>query len=336
MLLDLNLDYFAMNSATLTPPTHFTARCFSSTATRCLAVVLAITSSVQLHSSVVRAEVSAEPSQSIAKHFDHCIDDFEPRSIGSCQCFDDLVARERSPGILLNVADCKANDPVAAANVFQEARDRAVELKDQAWVKNADDSLTALGTQVGFIRVPTVEKSVVLTLDGEAILPGTQQLWLAAGQLHRLAATSPGRTCSTVNFTAQVGENPLLEIRCGIAPPPPPPLPLPDNTIAWVVTYSGGAVLAASAIVGLVGFDQKGELDDNCQEYDCPAGFDDKIEDTKDLFLYSDVLLGVGLATLGVGLTLLVFNDDDPTSSHSEIGAQCGPGTCGVLLSGRF
>jgi tetratricopeptide (TPR) repeat protein len=128
------------------------------------------------------------------------------------------------------------------------------------------------------------------------------------------------------------------------APPPPPavtPAPVPPPVSSelprrwWVngtiLTVAGAAVLAASLGTGLGADAIHQDLVKQCSpDNTCPPNLQSKIDEGKSLALASDVLLGVGAATVAVGLVvLLVQRYHHP---HTSTQARALPTTSGLLV----
>ena len=111
--------------------------------------------------------------------------------------------------------------------------------------------------------------------------------------------------------------------------------------LPWALVGTGSAVIAAGIATGLIASSKEQELEDNCPQGNCPnpstePGWQEKIHDTKRIALVTDVLWGVGLATLGAGITLLVIDPAGDEPAQTELQAGCRGGGCGLALSGRF
>jgi hypothetical protein len=108
--------------------------------------------------------------------------------------------------------------------------------------------------------------------------------------------------------------------------------------LPWTLVGAGTAVVAAGAITGLIAASKEKELEDNCPNSTCPSepGWQDKIDSTQTTAIVADVLWGVGLATLGVGVTLLILDGGGESDEPSQLQAGCFGAGCGLLARGRF
>jgi hypothetical protein len=112
--------------------------------------------------------------------------------------------------------------------------------------------------------------------------------------------------------------------------------------LPWALIGTGSAVVVVGAVTGLMASAKGKELERGCPDGSCPnpslaSGWQGKIDDAGQMALVTDVLWGVGLATLGAGITLLVVdaNSNEP-AERTELQASCRGGGCGLGLQGRF
>ncbi len=122
-------------------------------------------------------------------------------------------------------------------------------------------------------------------------------------------------------------------------PPPPAEERSSARVLPWVLTGAGAAALSAGIVTGIMTSSKEGELKEGCDRYDCPdePGWQDKIDDTERLAVITDVLWGTGLASIGVGVALLLLDESgDAGEEETRVDAGCLGGSCSVTLQGRF
>ncbi len=123
---------------------------------------------------------------------------------------------------------------------------------------------------------------------------------------------------------------------------PPPPADEEGTSarlLPWVLTGAGAAVVSAGIVTGIVTSSKEAELKDGCADFVCPdePGWQDKIEDTERLGVITDVLWGAGLASIGVGVALMLLDEGgDAGDEETHVDAGCLGGSCSVTLQGRF
>jgi tetratricopeptide (TPR) repeat protein len=111
----------------------------------------------------------------------------------------------------------------------------------------------------------------------------------------------------------------------------------PGRSIApWIVIGLGSAMIVGGAITGGLALRAQKQLEDLCgADGRCPpgSGFEATADRGRSLATSTDVLLGLGLATLGAGVALAFLLDDlsaraptRPDSPTASLG--CGPGGC--------
>jgi hypothetical protein len=295
------------------------------------------------------------------------------RPAEACEMFRRSSELLAGPGILLNLGQCFEREGNAIKAL--ETYERALEAAEQhptaappqraAWADEARRGMEGQRRQVAEVVLRAQTRGIRLELDGRSIEPRPEPYRLAPGR-HEVKATAPGRVPFTRELVARPGETeyvivPELEAELGVQseslaapvavpaePPPPQPSPTPaadgdgSSALPWVLVATGSALVGTGVVTGLIASSKERELEQNCPGGTCPSedqdpGWQDKIDQSKNLALITNVLWGVGLATAGVGVTLLLIGDDDTgADAPSQLQAGCLGGGCGVVLRGGF
>jgi hypothetical protein len=135
-------------------------------------------------------------------------------------------------------------------------------------------------------------------------------------------------------------------------PPPPPPKrevrPPPPGVVrpaegsgldtwGWVAVGTGGALIVAGAITGGMALSINGDLEKHCPGGLCPAEWLDDRDKRDTLALTTDVLIGVGAATVVAGVLILtVFDSGVEGHASVEVRPAVTPGFAGAAITGRF
>ncbi|XXX74668.1 hypothetical protein WMF30_44160 [Sorangium sp. So ce134] len=194
------------------------------------------------------------------------------------------------------------------------------------YVGPARQAVAALEPRVGRAKLavrPGEVDGLVLTLDGKPVraAPG-QALELDPGA-HEVVASAPGYRAAAARFSVVAGGS--VEVPIALAPAAPgaarssaaggglPPLAEasegPSRTLPVVVMGVGGALFAGGAVLGLSGLKQAGDARSS-------TGSDASAARAKGIL--GDVLGGIGVATVGVGLYLLL---NEPAPSPPKAGS---------------
>jgi hypothetical protein len=210
---------------------------------------------------------------------------------------------------------------------------------------------------------------LTIELDGKPLEPGARPVYVLPGR-HVLAASAPRREPHRVELQLAAGAQEKYEVPDLLQPLPvspplsasavepsplppaepalqlPPPAPTPGEpparVLPWALIGTGSSVVVAGMVTGLMASAKEDELAEGCPSGTCPnprqdPGWQDKIDDTRRMALVTDVLWGVGLATLGAGITLLVLDAGaEQPAERAELQAGCGGSGCNVALRGRF
>jgi hypothetical protein len=217
----------------------------------------------------------------------------------------------------------------------------------------------------GFVArfsVTTVPSDATLTVDGyPAVRAPDGSVLLDPGQ-HELTATTDDGLSARRTVNAESGRPGKLTITLADAARDeladktfPAPAAEPPTTQdvevkpeaeqesgssigPWVVMGAGGAVLIASAITGaLTASAEQDLLDAGCDEMPCGSSQKDTLDRGKDLQLATNVLLGVGIATVAGGALWLIL-DSSGSDDEKDVAASatCTPGFCGGALNAKF
>ncbi len=206
--------------------------------------------------------------------------------------------------------------------------------KYEGWDKDAEEAAARLKPKVATFVVDVYVKSP----EGEALAnekTGVQIFVNGESVATTLVGTPLERDPGTYRIRAQVedaqpveqtvplnaGDNPHVTIRLTQTPKPKnnPSLAVTTEdsssrkTIGYVVSGVGAAALIGSGVTFLLRQSALSKLEDDCPSYEsapCPASKRSDIESTTDrgklMSTLSPILLGVGLAGVGVGVALIV------------------------------
>lgn len=117
-----------------------------------------------------------------------------------------------------------------------------------------------------------------------------------------------------------------------------------DPSLPGIVLVSaGGGLIVGGIITGVLALQSENDLEDNCGDGPCPAGFfQDDIDRGRRRALLTDILIPVGVVTAGVGVALILLGvgaDEDGSegaSTDPEVDIACGPTGCMGTLGVRF
>jgi hypothetical protein len=285
----------------------------------------------------------------------------------ACEKFRASLERKRTPGTLLNVANCleSSGDVVAALESVEEALDLAAREPDQrksaAWTAAGHDEIAALEPRVARVTVHSnSDPAPAVTLDGLPLSKFDQPLRLNPGQ-HNLEAAAPRRRPFAKSFEVVAGQTqvltipeldhessaavPAASVPAASVPDPalesPRAVALPSAAVSsgsspqllpWLVTGAGAALFSSGAIAGLVARGMASDLKRDCPGHVCKSDLSEP-QRTARTALVADVLMGAGLVGLGVGVALFV-TESDATTQHVDVA--CGPYSCGARVRGQF
>jgi tetratricopeptide (TPR) repeat protein len=106
---------------------------------------------------------------------------------------------------------------------------------------------------------------------------------------------------------------------------------------AWIVTGTGGAVMAVGLGLGLAASATRSDIDERCGSFGgqiyCPVDAEPLIDRHRHLALGADIALGVGLATTAAGVAWLLLAGDD---AETQPALSISPGLQEVRLVVRF
>jgi len=181
----------------------------------------------------------------------------------------------------------------------------------------ARDAIAALAKRVGRIELHFLPYGVELSsvsVDGELIPKAALGVARVVdpGE-HLIIANAPNRRESRNTIKVGESQSVTLDVKLFpagpiIGPEPPPPPPQPTPYLAYSLLGGGGAVVVAGLAVGLVGV-QKAS--------DAPAQNGREADTARTLALTGDILTGIGLATMGAGLAVLLSGGPDSPPSSS-------------------
>ncbi len=103
------------------------------------------------------------------------------------------------------------------------------------------------------------------------------------------------------------------------------------RTVAWLTIGGGAALIAGGVVFGLQAASKRSELEKAWASPDYASLYDTKSGEVKSAALVADVLYGVGAATTGVGIWMLV------RSRHAvAVAPAVGGGEVGLVAAGSF
>jgi len=108
------------------------------------------------------------------------------------------------------------------------------------------------------------------------------------------------------------------------------------SMVPIVLMGAGGALVLGGAVTGFLTKGKTDDLDGTCESKGCPASESDNIDSAKTLAITTDVLLGVGIVTAGVGAVLFFTGALDSERQVPIANLSCGAHACGATLTGRF
>ncbi len=108
------------------------------------------------------------------------------------------------------------------------------------------------------------------------------------------------------------------------------------SVVPMIMMGVGGALLVGGGVTGFLTKGKTDDLDKTCNGNACPPGQDGNIDSAQTLAITTDVLLGAGLLTAGVGAVLFFTGALDEERQVPIANLSCGPTGCGATLTGRF
>jgi hypothetical protein len=209
------------------------------------------------------------------------------------------------------------------------------------------------GAQIIDVRVPVKGARVTNTYTPK---DGRLDIGVRSGH-HIVTARLPGHDDAVWEFDAYAGgkdEHTFAMRETPKAPalgpvgapfpqrPPPPPEQRSSNTIPWVVTGVGAAMLVTGGLTGVIALGKTKDIEKKCPNDVCPAGFDldGERSSTRSLVRLTDVLLiGGALVTAG-GVTWLLLSGGGAKSETAKSkvvpSAGCTPAGCGGSVKVTF
>ena len=226
-----------------------------------------------------------------------------------------------------------ADAPEAYRHAVEDARRESAEL----WQR-----IPRLKVHVSPAQSPA--SGLAVTLDGKPIPPALLDVERPVDPgPHEIAARADGHDPASRTITLGAGDRYVLEIPLveSAARDPAPAAPPPSATtiddgarpgtpvVGWVTAGVGGALLATSAVTGLIALDKKSSLDDTCRP-GCPPRSRSDIDAFRTHRTLSYASLGIGAASLGIGAYLILSAPSDAPRTALVLGPEQ------VLVRGRF
>jgi tetratricopeptide (TPR) repeat protein len=288
----------------------------------------------------------------------------------ACAKLDQSLELDRSPGTLLNLADCHERHG-RTASAWAEFLEAARLAQDTGWhagAREAQRRAEALEPTLSRLAVQVREplSDLVITLDGkrlDAAAVGTP-LPIDPGE-HALSATAEGRASWSLRVriaaNADVGEVevPALVATGPGAQPDGDGLASTSETLAaaeldttdgardtggsvlpYVIGGFGVAALATGVVFGLLAQDRYEDAEEACPEHTrCDGAAVDARGDAELNANLSNVGFGVGVVALGVAAVLWLTGGEpeaSATTSARAPGMALLPRTGGAALRARF
>ncbi len=203
--------------------------------------------------------------------------------------------------------------------------------------RDAEALRTRLAARVAIVTVRVTPPNAVLELDGEPV-PGdgaVRELSVDPGA-HTLSATAPGHRAETAPINVQAGGRAEQTLTLDaeqqeeaeeqvVEEPEPPAAPPPSGggglgELGLIGIIIGGVGVAAGIVslaTGLVTISTYDQLVASCgaDMMSCPAGSEGDIEMGTALSWTSTITLGVAIAGIAVGVTLLALDLSTPKES---------------------
>lgn len=155
-------------------------------------------------------------------------------------------------------------------------------------------------------RVQIDGELVTETLDGKAVAvdPGK----------HIIQVTTPSGAIASETVLVREGEKlRRVELRLKGSSEGAPSSASGPSIATWIVGAAGGALLIGFGVVGGLGLAERSDAETTC----APRCSDSIVASIEDKFLIADVLLGVGLATIGAGLVIGIVTWESGASGAS-------------------
>jgi hypothetical protein len=284
----------------------------------------------------------------------------EGRVDEACEAFRASQALRPSAAALGNIANCLEahGDLAGALRAFEGARslaaaDPRAELRD-ARLRAARSSIERLTAQVARLALRLPEGGELgVTLDAEPLVlrraGGFAEAWVNPGE-RILRVESPGKVPYVQRLqlaAAQTSEVAVPELAPRALPPisfrEAPELEAADAGGWGLPAYllaGGGVAVTAGTVFGGLAWASEGNMRRRCPEGssgDCTRVAGSDLQSTQRLANTATALWAVGLASAGVGLTLLLLADDEgDASTTSRLAASCDGGGCSMQLGARF
>jgi hypothetical protein len=199
------------------------------------------------------------------------------------------------------------------------------------YVGPARAAVAALERQVGRVMIavtPRALDGVTVAIDGQQVLPTTSAPREIDPGTHEVVARAPGHAESVARFT--VAASRTAEVTLTLSPraatdsADPVSSPKPSSrTVPLVLMGTGGVLVAGGAVVGLLGVGQAS---------DASTRDDSDASAARAKGIVGDVLGGVGLATVGAGIVLLLMQERQPSPTVGAVTPWVGASCAGIQL----
>lgn len=256
----------------------------------------------------------------------------------SCEKFrQSLEWNPQAIGTLMNVALCdeELGKIASAVERFSEARDRAKEGNLPDYVAEAESRISKLEPDLPKVRVKFTGERPPNTrvIIGDRVIPPTKyeagnEFPVDPGELV-IIISAPGRLAYETKMLIDKQEHKDIlvpELRKGVT------VKSSRRTVGIITTSAGGAIVAASVVLGLVA---KSKYHD-CPEDICDANDQSDNESARTYGNVGTVVGAVGLATAGVGLYLWLSAPKEPKERKVTVIPNLTPETTGIAAVGRF
>lgn len=110
-----------------------------------------------------------------------------------------------------------------------------------------------------------------------------------------------------------------------------------NETTSWVLLGTGGALVVAGTVTGIMALSLDGQLSKDCWDGHCPGSKQDDVDRLDRLTLATNVLLGLGLAGAATGAVMLLLQDHgDEAANDTDVHFMLAPGYAGAGLKRTF
>jgi hypothetical protein len=271
----------------------------------------------------------------------------------ACEVLGRSLQLVRTAGTLINLARCHAEQGKTALawREYREVEDMARAAGQQDRAEGAAQLAEALEPRLGKLRIEVGEPvdGVTIMHNGEVWAGGTAGSWQRVDPgRQRVEAIAPGSLPWQTTIDLDAGEEATIRIPSTASDSGPAIEPASTDdggevgvmfTAGIVVGAVGVVAVIAGGVLGGVTLSEVGEAEQDdalcgADKACTPAGLD-HVQAAETKGIASTVLLGVGVAGLAVGATLVILGLDSEADA-ALVAPWIAPGVAGLAWSGRF